>query len=905
MKRRIINLALIGLLASPIAAVERMEIENEIETKAANDETVITISKVVAASTDDGRESYSGAMNLTSAYLQTGGREDGDKHGLRFANIVIPEGAEITEAYIEFYTYGSGPTSASNIYAEIGNAQTYKTTSKNISSRKYSDNRVYWYNTAWTASIKKTTPNLKNLIDENRQKGWKSGQSLAFKFDGVGYNKGGSVHSYNGTKAYRPKLVIKYINNGKGPQINPPAQDEVYVTFASLSDTDGYENYAGKVNYTSTSLELGGKEDGNLHAIRFSKVFIPEGAEIEKAYIDFNAYRTSMGATTVIHSQIGAANLYSAQKITAREYSQNNVIWTTEGFPTANAMHSTPNLKNIVDENRLRGWKSGQSMAFLFKGMASAGIAVHSFEGPAAYRPRLIITYKNNGKGASVTPSTVNIQSSVVKAGTDDAYESGTGAMNLTRAYLNMGGRQNSENDKHAVRFTGIDIPLTAEVTEAYIEFYSYSTSLQACMGVAAEVGNAAAYTTSAKNISSRNYTSSKTYWITEDRWTSNYTKHVTPNLKNLVEEIRMKGWSTGQAMAFMFDGLSYNDGAAVRSYEGGAKYRPRLIIKYNNNGKGPTLKPDIYGGFSTLTAKGSDDASENNSGAVEISSSRMYLGGRSSTKVNAVRFSKVEIPAKAMVIDAYVEFFARSNSSSAKVNIQTEIGNPLTYAARSRNITSRTYSQNVVEWTTTPWVTRDYQRYRTPSLRNLVEENRMRGWQSGQAMAFKFEGQSMNGGADAYTVNGNNIFRPRLVIAYALLGRGPVMGPDGIIPTGDLTVQTLYIDEDDNDIDTDADWGDAGNASDIVNDLLSGMADLKIYPNPVTTTLNVDMGAGQPASATAYIYSLSGRLMITAEIGVEKSIDVSSLTSGIYLIRIIDKNNPENSKAANFIKQD
>ncbi|HCO66854.1 MAG TPA: hypothetical protein DIT04_03735, partial [Dysgonomonas sp.] len=88
-------------------------------------------------------------------------------------------------------------------------------------------------------------------------------------------------------------------------------------------------------------------------------------------------------------------------------------------------------------------------------------------------------------------------------------------------------------------------------------------------------------------------------------------------------------------------------------------------------------------------------------------------------------------------------------------------------------------------------------------------------------------------------------------------------------------------------------------------NDLLSGMADLKIYPNPVTTTLNVDMGAGQPASATAYIYSLSGRLMITAEIGVEKSIDVSSLTSGIYLIRIIDKNNPENSKAANFIKQD
>jgi len=904
MKRRIINLVLVGLLLTPITMGGKAEAKtnNLLKANGVQDVTPVTFSKIVAASSDDARETFSGVMNLTADYLETGGREDSDKHAIRFTNIVIPEGAEVTEAYIEFYSHGTGPASGSNIYAELGDAQTYKTTSKNISSRTYSDNRVYWFNWAWTANrVLQKTPNLKNLIDENRLKGWKSGQSIAFRFDGVGYNKGGSVYSYNGASKYRPRLVIKYLNNGKGPEIAAPALNESYVTFASLRDTDAYENYAGKVNYTATSLGLGGKEDGNLHAVRFPKVHIPEGAEITEAYIDFNAYGTSSSATTVIYTQIGSAGLYSAQNISSRTYSANSIIWTPNAFSAANVMHSTPDLKNIIDENRLRGWKSGESMAFLFKGMASEGIAVHSFEGPAAYRPRLIIRYANNGKGASVTPSTLGVQSSVVKAGADDAYESGTGAMELTRAYLNLGGRENSENNKHAMRFTGIDIPITAEVTEAYIEFYSYSTSLQACMGVTAEVGNAAQYTTSANNISSRNYTTNKVYWLTTMPWTSNYTKYVTADLKNLVEEIRMKGWRTGQSMAFMFDGLSYNAGANVRSYEGGAKYRPRLIIKYNNNGKGPTFSTGILGGgFSTLTAKGSDDASENNSGTVDISSSRMYLGGRSSTKISAVRFSKVEIPAQARVIQAYVEFFARSSSPSAKIKIQSEIGNPATYKATSKNITSRNYSTNVIEWTTTSWVTKDYARYQTPDIRNIIEENRLRGWQSGQAMAFKFEGLSINSGADAYTVNGSNYFRPRLTVIY-MMGMGPVIGADGVQIAGNMELKTVTVD-----LDEEEAIEELKNAEGLseINDMLSNMEDFKVYPSPASTTLNLDIDLNGNNSVSAYIYSLSGKLMINKEVGFEKAIDVSSLPSGIYLIRVVDKNNPKNNKATQFIKE-
>lgn len=907
MKRRIINLLLVGFLLTPFAVGSQAEAKTNysLRTNEVRDVTPTTFSRIVAASSDDGREIFSGAINLTADYLETGGREDSDTHGIRFTNIVIPEGAEITEAYIEFYSHGSGPASGSNIYAEIGDAKTYSTAAKNISSRNYSENRVYWFNWAWTAKVKQTTPNLKNLIDENRLKGWKSGQSIAFKFDGVGYNKGGSVYSYNGGGSkYRPCLVIKYLNNGNGPQITPPALNESYVTFASLGDTDAYENYAGKLNYTVNNLVLGGKEDGNLHAVRFPKVHIPEGAEITEAYIDFNAYGTSPSATTVIHTEIGSAKLYSAQNISSRTYSQNNIIWTPDAFTSANVMHSSPDLKNIIDENRLRGWKSGEPMAFLFKGMASEGIAVHSFEGPAAYRPRLIIRYTNNGNGASVTPSALGIQSSVVKAGADDAHESGTGAMNLTRAYLNLGGRENSENDKHAMRFTDLDIPLTAEVTEAYIEFYSYSSSLQACMGIVAEVGNAAQYTTATKNISSRNYTTSKTYWVTTSPWTSNYTKHVTGNLKNLVEEIRLKGWRTGQSMAFMFDGLSYNGGAIVRSYEGGAKYRPRLIVKYNNNGKGPTLSTVFTGGYSTLTAKGSDDASQESSGKMDISNGRLYLGGRKTTKINAVRFSKVEIPAHAEVLQAYVEFFARGNSSSAKIKIQSEIGNPTTYTTSSQNITSRAYSTNVIDWTTTAWTSRDYARYQTPNLKNIVEENRLRGWKSGQAMAFKFEGLSVNSGAEAYTVEGSNYFRPRLVVAYLISGRGPVIGPDGVQITNDMEIRTISVEIDEEDTDSTEKLNRTDDASGIVDEMLSSMDNFKVYPNPVTTTLNLDIDISGNSSVSAYIYSLSGKLMINKEIKFEKAIDVSSLSAGVYLIRIVDKANPKNNKATHFIKQ-
>ncbi len=76
----------------------------------------------------------------------------------------------------------------------------------------------------------------------------------------------------------------------------------------------------------------------------------------------------------------------------------------------------------------------------------------------------------------------------------------------------------------------------------------------------------------------------------------------------------------------------------------------------------------------------------------------------------------------------------------------------------------------------------------------------------------------------------------------------------------------------------------------------------LKLYPNPSDTTLNIDIQNGQ-ANLDYKVYNMLGKLILSDSIdsNVTSQIDVSELNSGLYLINF---SNGESSETKRFIKQ-
>lgn len=60
----------------------------------------------------------------------------------------------------------------------------------------------------------------------------------------------------------------------------------------------------------------------------------------------------------------------------------------------------------------------------------------------------------------------------------------------------------------------------------------------------------------------------------------------------------------------------------------------------------------------------------------------------------------------------------------------------------------------------------------------------------------------------------------------------------------------------------------------------------VKLYPNPTSSIINIDLGDIQ--NATAKVYDLNGRELQTATIGTTATIDIANYAKGIYLLKLV-----------------
>ena len=176
----------------------------------------IVVEVRVAAAGDDVEERTTGSVALTSSDLEL--VVDGTKGqtvGLRFTGIDIPQGAVITNAYIQFQTdeARTGAAALAIRGTDSDDAAAFASTKFNVSSRPKTDAWVSWTPPAWTtvgeAGPAQQTPELTAVVQEIVSRpGWLTGNDMAFLITGTGTR---TAESFEGNAARAPLLHIEYV----------------------------------------------------------------------------------------------------------------------------------------------------------------------------------------------------------------------------------------------------------------------------------------------------------------------------------------------------------------------------------------------------------------------------------------------------------------------------------------------------------------------------------------------------------------------------------------------------------------------------------------------------------------------------------------------------------------------
>jgi Bacterial protein of unknown function (DUF839)/Secretion system C-terminal sorting domain len=330
----------------------------------------------VTSSSDDAEEKPTGSGgDLTSSDLEfvTDGTSN-QTVGMRFANIKLPKGALVSNAYIQFAVDESTNIAPCNLIIKAeatDNPSTFTTVAGTVSTRPTIAQSVNWTPTAlWTtvglAGSDQKTPDLKTLVQALVDRpNWVSGNAMSFIVTGTGARV---AQSYDRDPAKAPELVVEYY---------------VPVTAKFLikgSSDDAEEKPSGAVgDLTSSDLEL--VMDGSSSqtiGLRFSDINLPKGAIINKANIQFAVDEVTnvnpcnlviKGEATDNSSTFTSAVGTISTRSTTTEFVNwsPTVSWTIDGL--AGNDQKTPELKTLVEAiiNRT-GWNSGNAMSFIVTG---------------------------------------------------------------------------------------------------------------------------------------------------------------------------------------------------------------------------------------------------------------------------------------------------------------------------------------------------------------------------------------------------------------------------------------------------------------------------------------------------------------------------------------------------------
>ncbi len=155
-------------------------------------------------------ESSTGQVTTQGSTIAMGSSR---KTALRFDDINVPQGAKITNAYIQFKASSTSSVANSmTLYGEAsGNAATFNTGYQNISNREKTHQSVSWSFGTWISNQTKKvqrTPDISKVIQEIvSQDNWNNYNALALIMEGTGTR---IAYSENNCNRAAPELIVEY-----------------------------------------------------------------------------------------------------------------------------------------------------------------------------------------------------------------------------------------------------------------------------------------------------------------------------------------------------------------------------------------------------------------------------------------------------------------------------------------------------------------------------------------------------------------------------------------------------------------------------------------------------------------------------------------------------------------------
>ncbi|MCP4000421.1 MAG: fibronectin type III domain-containing protein, partial [Gammaproteobacteria bacterium] len=167
----------------------------------------------------------------------------------------------------------------------------------------------------------------------------------------------------------------------------------------SNGSDDAEEGEDGSIQLNSSDLELVADSGAGLQTvgIRFAGIEIPQGVQIARAYIEFEADETSSAPATLTitaqDSDNAATFTSAAYDISSRLTVPDEVVWDNiSAWETVNEKHQTPDLSRVVQDVINRGgWISGNAMVFIINGTGVR--TAESLNGERQAAPTLYIEY--------------------------------------------------------------------------------------------------------------------------------------------------------------------------------------------------------------------------------------------------------------------------------------------------------------------------------------------------------------------------------------------------------------------------------------------------------------------------------------------------------------------------------
>ena len=511
--------------------------------------TPTTTCSTINSSSDDIEERTStGRMDLTSSDLELGTDAVSQWVGLRFNNLNIPQGAQITSAYIQFETDETrnfDPFSVTIYGQAADNAATFTSTDYDASSRPRTSNSVSWAPPIWPtvgqAGPNQQTPDLSAIIQEIvSRNGYTENSSLAFILEGTGRRVAESFDGPSGG----PTLCVDYFHT-------PPPYD-----CPSLSA------YIGDACDDGDNTTINDMVDGDCNCVGTPTACTGIGDT------------DGDGVCDDVDCDINNPNI-STQPGDACDDGDpatiNDVV--DANCNCAGTLNSCPGVGDMDGDGICADVDCNDNDPNI---TAQVGDACD--DGNPATHGETIQADCSCG-GGSVDPESV---CSTINFSTDDAeQETASGRMDLNSSDLEL--CTDGISQWVGLRFNNLNIPQGASIVSAYIQFEADETGNDdpcnlTIYGVAAD--NAATFSATDFDISSRPRTANSVAWA-PPHWLSISDAgpaQKTPGLEAILQEIvNRAGYTSASSIAFVIEGTGRR---VAESFDGPAG-GPTLCIEY------------------------------------------------------------------------------------------------------------------------------------------------------------------------------------------------------------------------------------------------------------------------------------------------------------------------------------